>query len=100
MSIQILGPKLTTSQTFMKFSIHIYDPLRTAVVCGHLKTSHAAMKYFNPPKAQLCLAFLTRNYWYGTFGLAWLLALVPLGLDGFLQLLDLQLDLIQNPLQS
>lgn len=43
---------------------------------------------------------LTRHNRYGTFGRAWLLAQLPLGLDGLLQLQDLLLDLVQDPLQT
>lgn len=43
---------------------------------------------------------LTRHNRYGTFGLAWLPAQLPLGLDGLLQLLYLQPDLVQDALKS
>lgn len=43
---------------------------------------------------------LTRHHWYGTFGLARFLAVLPLGLDGLLQPLDLGLDVVQDSLQT
>lgn len=44
-------------------------------------------------------ASLTRHHWDGTLGLAGFLAVLPLGLDGFLQLLDLLPDPVQDPLR-
>ncbi len=44
------------------------------------------------------LTLLTRHHRYRTFGPAWLLAPLPLGQDGLLQLLDFLPDLVQNPL--
>lgn len=44
-------------------------------------------------------ASLTRHHWDGTPGLAGFLAVLPLGLDGFLQLLDLLPDPVQDPLR-
>lgn len=52
-----------------------------------------------PKVQQLGGDILTRHDWYGTFGLAGFLALLPLGLDGLLQPLDLLPDLVQDALQ-
>lgn len=93
---------MTFSLSFRIYFIHcdkvdFYFEIHTF---KHIQIRHTVHEHFYDITLICCYCHKrTHHHRYGTFALAGLLTLLSLSLDGLLQLLDLQPDLLQDPLR-